>query len=296
MQQYLSLDPSIVHLIMDDSSGTRTRTRELSTTTHLSMTIDACGKEIETLLKTDFHFDTVQVVPFSAGAHWISIPLKMAGRVRGADRVLLAKVVTDEGVRTHREIVTRKNARFMRHAILDLSYEESETAYDILQREEDFLEESREANIFVPAPRGVYQLTAGAVLMMEFVDGVSLQRVTLKERDIGKVFEIVKQLRVHGLVHGDIRRDNFLVTAGREVCLVDYLYLAGAVERAMSYDLMSTVCHLSLSAEASVVVNAACTFFSAAELQDALPFLNFITRRLPHQKRDQILEMVSALP
>ena len=64
----------------------------------------------------------------------------------------------------------------------------------------------------------------------------------------------------------------------------------------MSYDLMSAVCHLSLSVDASVVVHAACTFFSAAELQDALPFLNFITRRIPHQKRDQILEMVSALP
>lgn len=270
--------------------------REPSTASQLSMTVDACSKEIETLLKTDFHFDTVQVVPFSAGAHWVSIPLKMAGRAGGTDRVLLAKVVTDEGVRIHREIITEKNARFTRHAILDLSYEESDTAYDILRREEDFLEKSREANIFVPAPRGVYQLTAGAVLIMEFVDGVSLQRVNLKERDISKVFEIVKQLRVHRLVHGDIRRDNFLMTAGRDVCLVDYLYLAGAVERAMSYDLMSAVCHLSLSVDASVVVHAACTFFSAAELQDALPFLNFITRRIPHQKRDQILEMVSALP
>jgi len=270
--------------------------REPSTASQLSMTVDACSKEIETLLKTDFHFDTVQVVPFSAGAHWVSIPLKMAGRAGGTDRVLLAKVVTDEGVRIHREIITEKNARFTRHAILDLSYEESDTAYDILRREEHFLEKSRDANIFVPAPRGVYQLTAGAVLIMEFVEGVSLQRVNLKERDIGKVFEIVKQLRVHRLVHGDIRRDNFLVTAGRDVCLVDYLYLAGAVERAMSYDLMSAVCHLSLSVDASVVVHAACTFFSAAELQDALPFLNFITRRIPHQKRDQILEMVSALP
>ena len=281
---------------MDDSLGTGTGTREPSTTAHLSMTIDTCSKEVEALLRTDFHFDTVQVVPFSAGAHWVSIPLKVAGRARGTDRVLLAKVVTDEGARAHREIVTGKNARFTRHAIFDLSYGESDTAYDILQREEHFLEKARESNIFVPAPRGAYQLTTGAVLIMEFVDGVSLQRVNLKERDIGKVFEMVKQLRVHRLVHGDIRRDNFLVTADRDVCLVDYLYLAGAVERAMSYDLMSAVCHLSLSVDASVVVNAACTFFSAAELQDALPFLHFITRRLPHQKRDQIFEMISALP
>jgi len=222
----------------------------------------------------------------------------MAGRSHGTDRVLLAKVVTDEGVSTHREIVTSKNARFTRHGILDLSFGESNAAYDMLRREEDFLEKSRGADIFVPEPRGLYQLktTDGAVLLMEFVDGVSLHRVNLKERDISKVFEIVKQLRAHRLIHGDIRRDNFLVTPDRDMCLVDHLYLTGAVERAMNYDLMSAVCHLSLSAEASLVVDAARTFFSAAELQDALPFLHFITRRLPHQKRDQISEMISALP
>ena len=281
---------------MDESSVTGTR--ELSTITPSSTTIDACGIEIEALLKADFHFDTVQVVPFSAGSHWVSLPLKMVGRARDTNHVLLAKVVTDEGVRTHREIVTGKNARFTRHGILDLSYEEDDTAYDILRREKDFLEKAREANIFVPAPRGVYQLktTIGAVLLMDFVGGVSLHRVTMKERDVSKVFEIVRQLRAHRLVHGDIRRDNFLVTPHRDVCMVDHLCLDGAVERAMSYDLMSAICHLSLSVEPPVVVNAACTFFSAAELQDALPFLNFITRRLPHQKRDQIFEMVSALP
>ena len=217
---------------MDESSVTGTR--ELSTITPPSMTVDACGKEIEALLKTDFHFDTVQVVPFSAGSHWVSIPLKMVGRARGTDRALLAKVVIDEGVRTHREIVTGKNARFTRHAILGLSYEESDTAYDILQREEDFLEKSNGAGIFVPEPRGVYQLktTAGAVLLMDFVEGVSLHRVTMRESDISKVFAIIRQLRAHRLVHGDIRRDNFLVTPHRDVCLVDHLCLAGAVERA----------------------------------------------------------------
>ena len=91
---------------------------------------------------------------------------------------------------------------------------------------------------------------------MDFVEGVSLQRVNLKERDVSKVFAIVKQLRAHRLVHGDIRRDNFLVTPHRDVCLVDHLCLAGAVERAMSYDLMSAICHLSLTVDESVVVNA----------------------------------------
>jgi hypothetical protein len=62
---------------MDESSATGTR--EPSTITPHNTTIDACGKEVEALLKADFHFDTVQVVPFSAGSHWISIPLKMIG-------------------------------------------------------------------------------------------------------------------------------------------------------------------------------------------------------------------------
>jgi len=65
---------------MDESSVTGTQ--EPSTITPLSTTIDSCGKEIEALLKADFHFKTVQIVPFSAGSHWVSIPLKVVGWAR----------------------------------------------------------------------------------------------------------------------------------------------------------------------------------------------------------------------
>jgi hypothetical protein len=260
------------------------------------MILDKCSKELQGILKTDFHFDTVNVIPFSAGTHWVSMPLKVVGEGSGTYRSYLAKVVTDEGVRTYREIVAGKNARFRRHDILDLSYWDSNSAYDILQREELFLEKARRADIFVPAPFGVYQLTSSAVLIMQFVDGAPLERLNLRERDISNVFNIVKQLRVHRLIHGDIRRDNFLVTAGHDVCLLDSMWLTGNTKCAADYDLMSAICHLSLSADPLVVCNAAYKFFSAAELKETLPFLNFITRRLTHRERDKISQIISWLP
>ena len=58
------------------------------------------NREIERLLTTNFEFDAVKVIPFSTGTHWVSIPLKVAGRVGNEDRVCLAKVVTDEGLHT----------------------------------------------------------------------------------------------------------------------------------------------------------------------------------------------------
>jgi len=208
--------------------------------------------------------------------------------------VLFAKLVNAEGARIHREITTGKNIRFTRHNILDLSFEESDSPYAILRDEARFLQDCKGARIFVPQPLGVYQLTTSTVLLMEFIEGVPLELINLTEIDLVAVFKIVKQLRTHRLVHGDIRRDNFLLTAGGEGCLIDYLRLTGSVERAMSYDLMSAICHLSLSVAPAMVLEVAHRFFSAAELEEALPFLHFITRRLTHRDRAMILQTISA--
>jgi len=252
--------------------------------------------EIERLLTTNFEFDTVQVIPFSAGTHWVSTPLKVAGRVGTEDRICLAKVVTDEGLHTHQDIITNKNARFARNGIVDISFDGSASAYELLQHEARFLKAAKRANIFVPTPLGVFELTTGAALLMEFVSGAPLERVELTGHNLNAVFRLVKQLRRHQLVHGDIRRDNFLATQDRGMCLIDYLRLTGSLERALDYDLMSTISHLSLSVDPTVVLNVARTHFSTAELRRAVPFLDFITGRLTKRERAQILQTILAFP
>jgi len=252
--------------------------------------------EIERLLTTNFDLDAVKVIPFSAGTHWVSIPLKVAGRVDNEDRAYLAKVVTANGLHTHQDIITNKNARFVRNDIVDISFDGSDSAYELLQHEALFLKAAKRANIFVPTPLSVFELTAGAVSLMEFINGVPLERVELTDHNLNAVFRLVKQLRRHQLVHGDIRRDNFLATIERGMCLIDYLRLTGDIERALDYDLISTVCHLSLSVDPTIVLNVARTHFSAAELRRAVPFLNFITGRLTKRDRAQILQTISAFP
>jgi len=253
------------------------------------------SKEVERLLKTNFELDVAKVSPFSTGTHWVSIPLKVAGRVGKEDRIYLAKVVTDEGLHTQQDIVTNKNARFARNNIVDISFDGRASAYELLQHEALFLKAAKRANIFVPTPLGAFELTAGAALVMEFIKGVPLERVEFTENILSAVFGLMKQLRRHHLVHGDIRRDNFIATQDRGICLIDYLSLTGNFERALDYDLMSTVCHLSLSVDPTIVLNVARTHFSTAELRDAVPFLNFITRRLTKRERRQILQTILAL-
>jgi len=252
------------------------------------------NEEIERLLITNFDLDTAKVIPFSSGTHWVSIPLKVAGSVGNDDRVYLAKVVTADGLRAHQDIITNKNARFVRNDIVDVSFDGSASAYALLQHEARFLTAAKRANIFVPTSLGVFEMTAGAVALMEFVDGLPLERVELNDHNLNAVFRLVKQLRRHKLVHGDIRRDNFLATIQRGMCLIDYLRLIGNIERALDYDLMSTVCHLSLSVDPTIVLNVARTHFSTAELRRALPFLNFITGRLTNRDRSQILQTILA--
>jgi len=252
--------------------------------------------EIQHILLKDFEVSAVKIVPFSAGTHWVSTPLKVRTETAGQkDREILAKVVADDGLQVHQEIVANKNARFVRNGITDLEFENSLSAFELLQHEYLFLAACKHGNIFVPEPFGAFELTNGAVLLMEFVNGLPLERVGITDESIRAVFKLVKGLRSQQLVHGDIRRDNFLSTPERRICLLDYLWLNGDIERAYSYDLMSAICHLSLSADPAFVIDAACKYFSAPELREAVHFLNFITRRLTNRERAQILQTILGL-
>ncbi len=59
----------------------------------------------------------------------------------------------------------------------------------------------------------------------------------------------------------------------------------GSVERALDYDLISAICHLSMSAGPLFVFKAARRFFPPVALKRGLPFLSFITERLADQDR-----------
>jgi len=258
--------------------------------------LSSCYREIQLLLRRDFGATATRLIPFSAGTHWVSTPLQISAEAAGRhDREFLAKIMTREGLRVFQEIVEDKNARFVRNGIVDLEFESSSSEFEALQQEMLFLKACKQANIFVPAPFGVFELTGGAVLLTGFIHGVPFERTHVTKTSIGAVFKLVNALRRQQLVHGDIRRDNFLSTRERGICLIDYMRLTGNVERALSYDLMSAICHLSLSADPALVLDAACNHFSAPELRDAIPFLGFITRRLTKEKRTQVLQTILAL-
>ena len=121
-----------------------------------------CSEAIDRLLITNCDLDTVKVIPFSTGTHWVSTPLKVVGKVGNEERVYLAKAMTDEGLHTHQDIFTNKNARFARNDIVDISFDGSASAYELLQHEARFLKAAKRASIFVPTALGVFELTCVA--------------------------------------------------------------------------------------------------------------------------------------
>ncbi len=139
----------------------------------------------------------------------MSIPLKLRGCVHNHAHAFLAKLVTKEGVRAHREVVTKKNTRFKKHGVYDISHKEFDAAYDLLNSEARFLKASRAAGISVPSLYGVYQLPTCAALVLEFVQGTPFEQSHFRAEEVAKTFFTVKQLRESRLVHGDLRRDNF---------------------------------------------------------------------------------------
>ncbi len=266
-----------------------------SATTAYNTRAKHCITEVIERLEEDSMLENVQATFFPAGDHAVSIPLKMRGRVRNHVHAYLAKLVTKDGVQAHREVITKKNTRFRQHGIYDIFYEDFDVPYDLLRHEALFLKAACAAGIPVPSFYDLYQLPTCAVLIMEFVQGTPFERSHFVKQDIVKLFTIIKQLRENQLIHGDLRRDNFLLTGNSDIYLIDYLHLKGSTQRALDYDLMSALCHLSLSTDPALVLDLARAFFPATAFKEGLPFLSFITERLSDQNRVLLERAISTL-
>ncbi len=258
-------------------------------------TLERCIKELTGYLEGGFQLSNVHTELFSVGDHAVSVPLEVQGRIQSRARTLFAKVVTHDGVRVHRGIARKKNSRFRMHGIEDVTFQEFDSAHDLLSREAQFLQASRAVGIHVPSFYDLCDLPTCAALVLEFVQGAPLERSDIQQQELVKVFSVIRQLREHRLVHGDLRRDNFLLTASSDVYLVDYLPLAGFVERLLDYDLISAVCHLSLSVPPLLVLDMARRFFPPTALKSGLPFLNFITERLTDHDRVLLERAISTM-
>ncbi len=242
---------------------------------------NSCKHELKNFFNVKFKLDSVKLDSFLTGTHLISIPLKVVGFKDGEAATYFTKVVTEKGLDMLNIVMAVKNIGLkILVGVQDAFYDRFESTYSAVNFEHICLKSFKKAGIFVPEPEGVYKLSTCSLLVTEFVEGIPLGNVEITPVEIYKVLNVIKKLRAHKLVHGDIKLDNFIVDCNDKIFLLDCMKCNSSLEQALNYDLMCAIYSLTRKYDASSVLNISQKFFSRVEVSDALKFLYLTSARL----------------
>lgn len=210
-------------------------------------------------------------IRLAGGSYWLSIPCIVEGvdRRTGEDKRYLAKIINDRSAIKYKYITFLRNLAIMAGGA-DIRFEEYSNAWDMVRSERNCLEELRSRSVDTPAVLGLHRLNEDDyILIMEFIEGEPLSRVSIGRSEIDSVFRIVKTMHDNKLVHGDIKLDNFIYSNGR-IFVIDCIRInRGAIHVAQSFDLICAICTLVEMAPMSTVMEYALKYFTQEELLHA---------------------------
>jgi hypothetical protein len=190
-------------------------------------------------------------------------------------RALFAKVVTEKGFRNFNYAIESRNLRV--RLLSDArgpAYRKALSLHDVLSYEARTLTDFRAAKICSPKPLRLYQLDSCSLLLLEYIEGISLGEADLKHEDAIRILSIARQLMANRLVHGDIKLDNFVRKKDGSIYLIDCLDWTGSLQAALSYDLTNAIYSLSRKLEPITVLKMARLFFTASEIGEAIELID----------------------
>ncbi len=257
---------------------------------------NSCKQELKNFFNVTFNLDSVKLDSFLTGTHLISSPLKVVGFKDGEAVAYFTKVVTEKNLDMLNIISAVKNLGFkILVGVEDTFYDRFESTFSAISFEHNCLKSFKKAGISVPELVGVYQLNTCSLLVSEFVAGTSLGTVEITPAEIHKVLNIIKKLREHELVHGDIKLDNFIIDCSDKIFLIDCMRCNSSLEKALNYDLMCAMYSLTCKYDASSVLEISQKFFSRVEISEALTFLSLTSARFDSiLKKDRTKEIMLA--
>lgn len=242
---------------------------------------NSCKHELKNFFNFKFKIDSVKLDSFLTGSHLISIPLRVVGFKDGEAVTYFTKVATEKSFDTLNIIMAQKNIGLkILVGVQEAFYDGFESTYSAVNFEYICLKSFKKAGIFVPEPIGVYKLSRCSLLVTEFIQGTPLGNVEITPVEIYKLLSVVKKLRTHKMVHGDIKLDNFIVDCNDIIFLLDSMKCNSSLQQALNYDLMCAIYSLACKYDASSVLNISQKIFSRLEVSDALKFLYLTSARL----------------
>jgi tRNA A-37 threonylcarbamoyl transferase component Bud32 len=207
-------------------------------------------------------------IKLAGGSYWLSIPCIVTGinKKTKEEKKYLAKMLNERSTIKHRYMSRLRNLGVLVEGA-SLRFEDHRDAKEMLRFERDSLRMLRAFSIDTPEVLGMHKLNSDDYIMvMEFIEGKNLSKVELKEEDSDRLFEIIKRMHENGLIHGDVKLDNFIYSGGH-IFVLDSLKIDTAqFDNAKGYDLMSAICALSQKMPVNIVIEHAKKYFNENEM------------------------------
>lgn len=224
--------------------------------------------QIKYVFRSKFGLRKIRI-RLAGGSYWLSIPCIVEGQKDGKNVKYMAKIVNGMSATKHRYMTMLRNLGVIAGAG-DLRFDEYADARDMACFERHCLTRLREQSVNAPAVIGMYRLNEDDyMLVTEFIEGQLLSEVAITDDQIDEIFQEIKVMHDHGVVHGDIKLDNFLISRGK-IFIVDCLKMGErTLQPAKSFDLICALCAICQKMPVALVVEHARKYFSGEELRQA---------------------------
>ncbi len=240
-------------------------------------------------------------IRLAGGSFWMSIPCIVEGidKKTGTPRKYVGKIINDRSALKHRYMTTLRRLDVLAEGT-KLDFMDHLDANDMVYFERDWMVQLKQKGISVPEFYGVHRLNYDDyILVMEFIDGQPLSKVSIDEAIVDQIFSTLKIMHEAGVFHGDMKLDNLIYSNGR-IYVIDSLKInPDDPLRAQAFDLISIVLALAGRMPLDAVLASAKRYHSKEALEAAAEFLGMAQNKaeieLPPEKIDEIRHSLSLL-
>lgn len=210
-------------------------------------------------------------IKLAGGSYWLSIPCVVKGvdKKTHEEKKYLAKVMNERSALKHNYMTLMRNMGVIAGGV-DLRFDGYHCGLEMGEYEQHCLERLLESGVNAPRVYGFYRLGGDDyMLVMQFIEGKPLSHVDIDGSILDQLFHTLKTMREHGIFHGDVKLDNFILS-GDKVYVFDCLKIDRSnADSAEAFDLACLLCALVEKVPVSVLIAHARGYFSDRELKRA---------------------------
>jgi hypothetical protein len=223
-----------------------------------------------------YELEAARVV-FLEADNWLSTPCVVNDR-------LFVKVVTEQNSLVHALLTAGRNLGAFSSGTEGF-FERFDTPIEMAEHELEANERMREIGVNAPEPKEAFEHEDVAVMVLEYLPDfrsladLSPEKVADHAVDL---FEALERMHENNLAHGDLQRENVLVSDG-ELYFIDATKVRDdAIEDARTYDTACALGALEPLIGGRGAVAAALEVHDPDELLEARDFLDFVNIRPEH--------------